>query len=116
MGPAPSSTISSAAPTPCCPLPTARSPIPLSLIPEVGDMRDTALFRPFRYKGLALDNRIAMAPMTRYLAPDGIPAPDAAAYYSRRAAGGVGLIITEGVGIDREASRDRKSTRLNSSH
>lgn len=68
-------------------------------------MRNTALFRPFRYKGLALDNRIAMAPMTRYLAPDGIPAPDAAAYYGRRAAGGVGLIITEGVGIDREASR-----------
>jgi 2,4-dienoyl-CoA reductase-like NADH-dependent reductase (Old Yellow Enzyme family) len=68
-------------------------------------MRDTALFRPFRYKNLALDNRIAMAPMTRYLSPEGIPAADAAAYYSRRAAGGVGLIITEGVGIDREAAR-----------
>ncbi|MDV3124782.1 12-oxophytodienoate reductase [Mycobacterium sp. 21AC1] len=38
-----------------------------------------------------------MAPMTRTASPGGIPGPDVAAYYARRAAGGVGLIITEGV-------------------
>jgi len=37
-----------------------------------------------------------MAPMTRSFSPNGIPGPDVAAYYRRRAEGGVGLIITEG--------------------
>ena len=38
-----------------------------------------------------------MAPMTRSGSPDHVPGPDVAAYYRRRAEGGVGLIITEGV-------------------
>jgi 2,4-dienoyl-CoA reductase-like NADH-dependent reductase (Old Yellow Enzyme family) len=37
-----------------------------------------------------------MAPMTRSHSPGGVPGPDVAAYYRRRAEGGVGLIITEG--------------------
>ena len=37
-----------------------------------------------------------MAPMTRSKSPGGIPGPEVAAYYRRRAEGGVGLIITEG--------------------
>jgi len=37
-----------------------------------------------------------MAPMTRSKSPRGIPGPDVASYYRRRAEGGVGLIITEG--------------------
>ena len=37
-----------------------------------------------------------MAPMTRERAAGGVPTPDMASYYSRRAAGGVGLILTEG--------------------
>ncbi|HEX7823075.1 MAG TPA: hypothetical protein VF463_20955 [Sphingobium sp.] len=32
------------------------------------------LFRPLTVKSLALKNRIVMAPMTRGLAPDGMPA------------------------------------------
>src|SRR5271170_8146559 len=59
-----------------------------------------ALFRPFQLKGLTLANRIVMAPMTRSQSPGGVPGPDVAAYYRRRAEGEVGLIITEGVGID----------------
>lgn len=55
-----------------------------------------SLFRPFRLNKLTLSNRIAMAPMTRSKSPGGIPGPDVAAYYRRRAEGGVGLIITEG--------------------
>ena len=55
-----------------------------------------ALFTPFSFKGVTLPNRIVMAPMTRSLSPGGVPGEDVAAYYQRRAAGGVGLIITEG--------------------
>ncbi len=54
------------------------------------------LFQPFLLKGLTLANRIVMAPMTRSFSPGGIPGEDVAAYYQRRAEGGVGLIITEG--------------------
>ena len=56
----------------------------------------SALFAPFTVGGLTLPNRIAMAPMTRYFSPDGVPGEDVAAYYARRAAAGVGLLITEG--------------------
>jgi 2,4-dienoyl-CoA reductase-like NADH-dependent reductase (Old Yellow Enzyme family) len=55
-----------------------------------------ALFRPFSIKDLLLSNRIVMAPMTRSKSPAGIPGQNVAAYYRRRAEGGVGLIVTEG--------------------
>ncbi len=64
------------------------------------------LFRPFRIKSLDLPNRIVMAPMTRTFAPEGIPGAANAAYYRRRAEGGVGLILSEGTVIDRPASRN----------
>ena len=64
----------------------------------------TALGRPFTINELTLRNRIVMAPMTRRLSPDGIPGPDVAAYYARRAANQVGLIITEGTYINRVAA------------
>lgn len=64
------------------------------------------LFQPFALKGLTLPNRIVMAPMTRAMAPDGIPGAAQAAYYRRRAEGEVGLILTEGTVIDRPASRN----------
>jgi 2,4-dienoyl-CoA reductase-like NADH-dependent reductase (Old Yellow Enzyme family) len=57
------------------------------------------LFSPFRAKNLSLPNRIVMAPMTRSKSPGGVPGPEVAAYYRRRAEGGVGLIITEGTYI-----------------
>lgn len=54
------------------------------------------LFSPFRCRGLELRNRVVMAPMTREQSPGGVPDAAVAAYYRRRAAGGTGLIITEG--------------------
>lgn len=54
------------------------------------------LFDPFSLGGLVLRNRVVMAPMTREMSPGGVPGPDVAAYYGRRSAGGVGLILTEG--------------------
>lgn len=54
------------------------------------------LFTPFTLNRLTLPNRIVMAPMTRSFSPGGVPGPNVAAYYRRRAEGGVGLIVTEG--------------------
>jgi 2,4-dienoyl-CoA reductase-like NADH-dependent reductase (Old Yellow Enzyme family) len=62
------------------------------------------LFEPYELRGLRLANRIVMAPMTRGFSPEGVPGHDVAAYYSRRATAGVGLIITEGVGVDHPAA------------
>ena len=67
-------------------------------------MSSDALFRPFKLKGLNLPNRVVMAPMTRSFSPGGIPTEDVARYYRRRAEGAVGLIISEGTGVDRPAS------------
>jgi 2,4-dienoyl-CoA reductase-like NADH-dependent reductase (Old Yellow Enzyme family) len=60
----------------------------------------TGLFAPFTFSGLTLPNRFVMAPMTRRFSPGGVPGADVAAYYARRAAAGVGLIITEGTYVD----------------
>jgi len=67
-------------------------------------MVTSPLFQPFTVKSLSLANRLVMAPMTRSKSPDSVPGPDVAAYYRRRAEGGVGLIVTEGTTIDRPAA------------
>jgi len=67
-------------------------------------MSINTLFTPFTLKSLNLKNRIVMAPMTRSFSPNGIPGDDVAAYYKRRAAGEVGLILSEGTVIDRPSS------------
>jgi len=70
-------------------------------------MTDAAvLFQAFESPKLALPNRIVMAPMTRNMAPGGIPVEANANYYRRRAEGGVGLILSEGTVVDRPASRN----------
>jgi 2,4-dienoyl-CoA reductase-like NADH-dependent reductase (Old Yellow Enzyme family) len=68
------------------------------------DERVKDLFSPLTVKSLTIPNRFAMAPMTRQASPGGVPGPDVAAYYARRAAGGVGLIITEGVRVPHPAA------------
>lgn len=55
------------------------------------------LFSPVTLGRVTLRNRIAMAPLTRQMAhADGTPTDEMAAYYARRARGGLGLIVTEG--------------------
>jgi 2,4-dienoyl-CoA reductase-like NADH-dependent reductase (Old Yellow Enzyme family) len=66
----------------------------------------SVLFRPLTVKSLQLKNRIVMAPMTRAFSPNGVPTQANAAYYQRRAAGQVGLILSEGTVVDRPASRN----------
>lgn len=68
------------------------------------DQKLKTLFSPFQLGSLTLPNRTVMAPMTRSHSPNGVPGKDVAAYYSRRAKGGVGLIITEGTTINHRAS------------
>jgi 2,4-dienoyl-CoA reductase-like NADH-dependent reductase (Old Yellow Enzyme family) len=68
------------------------------------DARLEGLFTPLTVGSLTVRNRFAMAPMTRAASPDGIPGPDVAAYYARRAAGGTGLVITEGIRIPHPAA------------
>lgn len=56
-----------------------------------------ALFSAYDLSGLALENRIVMAPMTRSRNADGIPNDSTTLYYRQRA--GAGLIVTEGTPI-----------------
>ncbi|MBT2761188.1 NADH:flavin oxidoreductase [Paenibacillus sp. ISL-20] len=71
------------------------------------NVRSTAsLFEPFTIGNLTLSSRVVMAPMTRGFSPNGVPGPDVAAYYRRRAENGVGLIITEGTLINHPAATD----------
>jgi len=67
-------------------------------------LSNNVLFQPFSYKSLHMPNRVVMAPMTRGKSPDGTPTEDVAQYYRRRAEGEVGLIVTEGTGVGRQAS------------
>ncbi|MET9293282.1 NADH:flavin oxidoreductase [Streptomyces sp. NPDC003077] len=62
------------------------------------------LARPLSLGSLALRNRIVMAPLTRSFSPGGVPTADVAAYYARRAANGVGLIVTEGTYVGHPAA------------
>lgn len=77
------------------------SPVP-SPAPRAADI----LSRPVALNGLTVPNRIAMAPMTRMFSPGGVPGEDVRSYYSRRAAAGVGLIITEGTYVGHESAGD----------
>jgi 2,4-dienoyl-CoA reductase-like NADH-dependent reductase (Old Yellow Enzyme family) len=67
-------------------------------------MSANALFEPFRLGSLELSSRVVMAPMTRSFSPGHVPNAKVIEYYRRRAAGGVGLIITEGTTVNHKAS------------
>jgi 2,4-dienoyl-CoA reductase-like NADH-dependent reductase (Old Yellow Enzyme family) len=62
---------------------------------------EARLFQPWTHGSLHLRNRVVMAPMTRRMAAeDGMVTEAIVAYYRRRAAGEVGLILSEGTSID----------------
>ena len=65
---------------------------------------DRPLFQPLTVRNVTLRNRVVMAPMTRSFAPDGVIKEGVADYYRRRAENDVGLIVTEGVGVDHPAA------------
>jgi len=56
----------------------------------------------FTLKGVPLQNRLAVAPMTRVSASaEGLPTPAMMDYYQRFAQGGFGLVFSEGIYTDR---------------
>lgn len=63
-----------------------------------------ALFQPFNLGALELPSRVVMAPMTRSFSPGGVPNGKVIEYYRRRAAAGVGLIVSEGTTVGHKAS------------
>jgi 2,4-dienoyl-CoA reductase-like NADH-dependent reductase (Old Yellow Enzyme family) len=66
--------------------------------------KNDILFQEIDLGKLQLKNRVVMAPMTRNLSPNNIPNEKNVEYYRRRAAGGTGLIITEGTCVDHIAA------------
>jgi 2,4-dienoyl-CoA reductase-like NADH-dependent reductase (Old Yellow Enzyme family) len=64
------------------------------------------LFEPFQLRGLTLQNRIVMSPMTRSRAPGGIPTQTNADYSARRASAEVGLILSEGTVTRRKGASE----------
>jgi 2,4-dienoyl-CoA reductase-like NADH-dependent reductase (Old Yellow Enzyme family) len=66
------------------------------------------MFEPVTLGRHVLRNRIVMAPMTRGFATNGVPSKLTSEYYRRRAAGGVSLIITEGIAVSNSACHPAK--------
>ncbi|MDP5069793.1 MAG: 12-oxophytodienoate reductase, partial [Congregibacter sp.] len=65
---------------------------------------NSVLFKPFTLGKLELANRIVMAPMTRNMSPGNVPNEQVVEYYRHRAAGGTGLIFTEGTCVNHIAA------------
>lgn len=68
--------------------------------------RRASLFAPVAINVMPLDNRLALAPMTRVSASDeGFVTEQMVRYYDRFAKGGFGLLITEGIYTDKAFSQ-----------
>ncbi|MFI9806547.1 NADH:flavin oxidoreductase [Streptomyces sp. NPDC052301] len=76
----------------------------MTVTPAATSRAAQILSRPITLNGLTVPNRIAMAPMTRMFSPGGVPGEDVRSYYARRAAAGVGLIVTEGTYVGHESA------------
>ena len=60
----------------------------------MSSIAESRLFQPWETPWGRFRNRLVMAPMTRSMCPGGIPGENVAEHYRRRAAGGIGLIVT----------------------
>ncbi|WP_317444026.1 NADH:flavin oxidoreductase [Streptomyces collinus] len=76
----------------------------MTVTPSATSRAAQILSRPIALNGLTVPNRIVMAPMTRMFSPGGVPGEDVRSYYARRAAAGVGLIVTEGTYVGHESA------------
>ena len=57
------------------------------------------MFTPFKLRDMLLKNRVVVSPMAMYSCVDGVPNDFHLVHYGARAQGGVGLIITEMIGV-----------------
>lgn len=63
----------------------------------------TAILQPLQVGAIKLPNRVGMSALTRNRAfPTNVPNDTMAEYYRERAAGGAGLIVTEGVLVSQQ--------------
>lgn len=62
----------------------------------------SALFEPFKLKGVSLRNRIAVPPMCQYMAVDGVINDWHHVHYAQIARGGAGLVIVEATAVSPE--------------
>ncbi|MFF7238339.1 NADH:flavin oxidoreductase [Streptomyces collinus] len=76
----------------------------MTVTPAATSRAAQILSRPIALNGLTVPNRIVMAPMTRMFSPGGVPGEDVRSYYARRAAAGVGLIVTEGTYVGHDSA------------
>ncbi|KAJ6569637.1 flavoprotein NADH-dependent oxidoreductase [Mycena capillaripes] len=67
-------------------------------------MPASALFTPLQLGSTTISNRIGMSPLTRNRSSHTVPNDLMREYYAQRAAGGAGLIISEGVLITRQGT------------
>lgn len=75
------------------------------------------LFSPIRIGSMEVKNRLVMAPMGTNLGSEqGEPTPSMISYYTARARGGVGLILTDDTTITASALYHRKGLRLDVDH
>ncbi|GAB4176403.1 MAG: bifunctional salicylyl-CoA 5-hydroxylase/oxidoreductase [Rhodocyclaceae bacterium] len=61
------------------------------------------MFLPFELRGMRLENRVVVSPMSMYSAEDGTPGDFHLVHYGARAQGGAGLLFTEMTDVSREA-------------
>ncbi len=61
------------------------------------------MFVPFKLRDMVLKNRVVVSPMAMYSAVDGTPNDFHLVHLGARAQGGVGLIITEMIGVSADA-------------
>jgi 2,4-dienoyl-CoA reductase-like NADH-dependent reductase (Old Yellow Enzyme family) len=77
---------------------------------ELPDRIDVApLFRPLKVGAFTLRNRFVMPGMQRGWCKKGEPSPELAAYYGKRAAGGIALVISESCAIDHESATAQRT-------
>jgi 2,4-dienoyl-CoA reductase-like NADH-dependent reductase (Old Yellow Enzyme family) len=62
----------------------------------------SALFTPLQLGDITISNRIGMSPLTRNRSSSTVPNELMKEYYKQRAAGGAGIIISEGTLITRQ--------------
>lgn len=62
----------------------------------------SALFSPFRLKGITLRNRLAVAPMCQYAADAGFTTDWHYGHYPALARGGAGLVVVEATAVSPE--------------
>jgi 2,4-dienoyl-CoA reductase-like NADH-dependent reductase (Old Yellow Enzyme family) len=84
----------------------------MSLTAPASQTTESPLFQSFEVGALKLANRIVMAPMSRYFCPDETPHDGVVEYYRRRAAAGVGLLISEATYIPHASAHSYENVPL----